>query len=728
MRSVIIGGSFLFLAVVLAGCGGGSSSGGGGGIPADPNKVTSVTVSPTSVSLNAGDVLQVFAAAANSTGGFVSNATFTFSSSNIGLITVSPSGLVCGGVWDSQFVTCNGKDGLGNPLAGSATITASSQGVTSSAIPVAVHPSITSITVAGACTVGPGEPANSPCCTSATAAQQFTAKAFHGVTDITSLVGPFSWASTNTPVGTVDNNGLVKAITPGLTGIFATNTTVSSPSVKFRTCMPLEIRLHVPGDTPPTLTTSVTLALAGTQVVEADTTDEKGFVQNSGPLLTVSNNPAVSTITATTVTGQSFGGAGFVSSCTPPTCGGGVNNPVYSNLFRVTVPGTSPATTVYATTSVPPPSGTSPSIIPIDTSATTLVAGTAITLPGVPNSFVADAAGDVAYLGTTAGLVKLDMSANSAIVVAINIIGKVLAVSNNGNEVILSDADPAIQPDPTKQRLFVFDLASSTFQFFIVPGAVAAAFDTDNFRAYAVANNGNVYVVSPNVPPQLSLVTLTIGGSSTSATPLASGPYVYIANSAGIDVLATCNNVQQASPPITSTPQLIGGTKNADIIVAANATGVDIETATVTSILSAHPAPFTLNSTSCAPPVSYSNQFVDFGVGAFTARQILVSSSGVANGQTTSHVVVIPAGINQLFVAIPGSPGGGSIPLHVGATEAFSGGMTPDGNKVWVGVGGTNDVHLINLTNSTDTNQVAMPFKDASNNPAPPNLVVVKPK
>lgn len=726
MRSVIIGGSFLFLAVVLAGCGGGSGT--SGGIPTDPNKVTSVTLSPASVSLNAGDVLQVSAAAANSAGGFVSNAGITFSSSNIGLITVSPTGLVCGGVWDSQFVTCNGKDGLGNPLAGMATITASAQGVTSSAVPVAVHPSITSITVAGACTVGPSEPPNNPCCTSATATQQFTAKAFHGVTDITSLVGPFSWGSTNTPVGTVDSNGLVKAITPGITGVFATNTTVSSPTVNFRTCMPLEIRLHVPGDTPPTLTTSVVLALAGTQMIEADTTDEKGFVQNSGPLLTVTNNQAVSTISSTTITAQSFGGAGFVSSCTPPTCGGGVNNPVYSNLFQVTVPGTSPATTVYATTSVPPPSGTNPSIIPIDTSAATPTAGTAITLPGVPNSFVADATGDIAYLGTTAGLVKLDMSANTATQVAINILGKVLAVSNNGNEVIISNVN--IQPDPTKQHLFVFDSASGTFQDFIVPGAVAAVFDTDNFRAYAVANNGNVYVVSPNIPPQLSLVTFNIGAASTSATQLASGPYVYVANpgAGGLVPLATCNNVQQPTILTTSAPQLVGGTKNANIIVAANQTGVDIETATVTSILSAHPAPFTLNSTSCAPPVTYSNQFVDFGVGAFTARQIMVSSSGIANAQTTTHVVVIPAAINQLFVAIPGSPGGGSIPLHAGATEAFTGGMTPDGNKVWVGVGGTNDVHLINLTNSTDALQVAMPFKDASNNPAPPNLVIVKPK
>ncbi len=131
--------------------------------------------------------------------------------------------------------------------------------------------------------------------------------------------------------------------------------------------MPIEIRLHLPGDTPGNLTTSSTLTLSQTLTVEADYTDEKGFVQNSAPVTIVSNNPAVAAISGNTVTGSSFGGAGLVAACIPPTCGGGVNNPIYSNLFQITVPGTSPATTVYATSSSPPPSGTNPSIIPIDT-------------------------------------------------------------------------------------------------------------------------------------------------------------------------------------------------------------------------------------------------------------------------------------------------------------------------------------------------------------------------
>jgi Big-like domain-containing protein len=724
MRSVIIGGSFLLLAVVLAGCGS-STKTGGGVTTTDPNKVIAVTVSPTSISLNAGDVLQVAAAATNSSNGVV-NTTITYSSSNIGLITVSPTGLVCGGVWDSAFVVCNGKDGLGNPLAGKTTITASAQGVISVATPVAVHPSITSIVVAQSPVCAPGP--TSPCCASNAQTEQFVATAFHNATDITALVGPFTWSSTNVPVGTVDNNGLVTAASPGLSGIFATNTTVSSPAVTFKACMPIEIRLHVPGDTPGNLTTSATLTQNQTLIVEADITDEKGFVQNSAPVSIKTNNPAVATFAGTTVTAASFGGAGIVASCTPATCGGGINNPVYSNLFRITVPGTSPATTVFATTSFAPASGTSPSIIPIDTSVVPPVAGTAINLPGAPNSFVADAAGDRAYLGTTAGLVSLDMAGNATTLVATNILGKVLAVSSTGGSVIVSDVN--LQPDPTQQHIYIFDQASGTFQFFIVPGAVAAAFDTDGFRAYVLASNGNIYVVSPNIPPQLSLVTENFGGAATSAISLASDPYVYIANSTGLLVLATCNNALQASPATTSTPLLVQGTANADIIVAANATGVDIETVTVNSILSAHPAPFTLNSTTCAPPVTYSNQFVNFGLGAFTPLQLLVSSSGVANAQVTTHVVVLAAGIPKLLVAIPGNPTGGAIPLvGAGITQAFSGGMTPDGNIVWVGADGTNTVHEINLTNSTDVQQVVMPFKKSDGvTPAPPDLVIVKPK
>ncbi len=725
MRSVIICGFTLLLAMVLAGCGGGSSS----STPTNPNQVTAVIVSPNSVSLNAGDVLQITAIASNSAGSPVS-ATFSYSSSNVGLVTVSPTGLVCGGVWDSAFVVCNGTS-AGGPLTGSATITATGGGVVSSPVSVSIHPKITSIVV---------DPV--PGCTSTTQSQPFAAHACsslvtpHDVSgpcspnakDITTAIGPFTWSSSNTPVGTVDSVGVVTAHNPGLTGIIASSTGVSSPATFFRTCMPIEIRLHLPGDAPGTLTTSSTLTLSQSITVEADFTDEKGFVQNSAPVTILSDNPAVASVGGTSVTGSSLGGAGLVAACIPPTCGGGV--------FQITVPGTSPATTVYATSSFAPPSGTSPSIIPIDTSKTPPAAGTAITLPAtaVPNSFVVDAAGDKAYLGTATGLLSLDTNANTITLIDPNILGKVLAVSNKGEFVIVSNAakDPqgnVIEPNPAKQRVFVFNSSTSTFQIFIVQGAVAASFDSDTFKAYIVANNGNVYVFSP----QLSLVTTNIGGTSTSTTGLASDPYVFVANSAGIEVIATCNNVQQPTannpPTQTTNISLVGSFANSDMIAAMDSTGVDIITAHVTSILSTNPPlPFVLSSGNCQPPVTYTNQFVDFGLGPLTANQLLVSSAGADNGATTAHVVVLPTGVNKVLVARPGAANGGAITLAGAAVEAISGGLTPDGNKLWVGVRGTNTVDLIDLTSSTDVNQVSTTFKKSDGTAAPPDLVIVKPK
>jgi hypothetical protein len=54
--------------------------------------------------------------------------------------------------------------------------------------------------------------------------------------------------------------------------------------------------------------------------------------------------------------------------------------------------------------------------------------------------------------------------------------------------------------------------------------------------------------------------------------------------------------------------------------------------------------------------------------------------------------------------------------------------MTPDGVSLWIGVAGTNSVDRINLANNIDDIQVPMSFKKSDGTPAPPNLVVIKPK
>jgi hypothetical protein len=335
---------------------------------------------------------------------------------------------------------------------------------------------------------------------------------------------------------------------------------------------------------------------------------------------------------------------------------------------------------------------------------------------------VFDHAGVRAFIGTSAGLAILDTASSTASLVTPVPIGKVLAVSNDGTRVLISNSanDPStgtpIDPFPSEQRLWVFDQSSSTITTFIVPGSFAAAFNADGFRAYAVGSNGNLAIFSP----LLSLLTTTIGGSSTDITSLASGPFVYVANSAGLQVIATCNNTLQGITPPTnsSTNQLLGSPKNSNSIIATDTSGLDVITATT----SAPAAPFTITPANCQENVSYSNSFIDFGLGTFTARQLLVASNG-------QHIAVFPVGINKVLSAVP-IPGGavGAITLPAGATEALSGGMTPDGTTVWAGIGGTNSVDRINLLTGADDIQLPMTFKKSDGSAAPPNLVAIKPK
>ncbi|HLW51512.1 MAG TPA: hypothetical protein VKW06_01615 [Candidatus Angelobacter sp.] len=721
------------LASVLAGCGG------SGPKTTETGTVAQVTLTPSSISVVSGEVLQLSFSAVNSTGSAVSpTPTFTFHSSDTSVATVSPSGLVCGGIWDSFFVVCNASDSHGNPIVGTALITASAGGVSSAPSQATVHQSVTSITISQ--TSGNVLPA----CNSIPQTSQLQAKVFHNATDITTQVGPVNWSSSAASVASIDANGVATARAPGLTSVVASVGTVSSPFFSLKTCMPIQITLHINGDAAGQPTESATMNVTDTRTIEADMVDEQGITTNSAPVSILSNNTEVAALTGTTLTAESPGGAGLIAACIPPSCGAGLNTIVYSNVFSVLVNSSSPVTTIYATSSFTPPSGTTPTIVPIDTSKTPIVAGTALNLPGTPNSLVFNAAGSKGYMGTSAGIAVLDTAANT--VTAVDpFIGKVLAVSPDGNTVILSNAanDPStvtpIETDLPSQRLVILSAANNTVQSFVLPGAIAASFTGDSSRAYVVVNdgnpadNGNVYVFSNFETLHTVALTLSPGAVGNSVATVAGSAYALFATNSGLQVMATCNNAQQpiANNPSTNSQalQLVSAILNSNIVVAVDATGVDIETATINSILSTNPPlPFTLTPADCAPPVSFSNQFVDFGLGPFTARQLLTPTNGVG-GNNGSHVVVLPAGMNSLLVSVPGG-GGETIPLAGSGTEPVSGGMTLDGNTVWVGVAGSNDVHQIALTSDpskADILQIPMSFKKSDGSAAPPNIVVVKP-
>jgi hypothetical protein len=692
---------------LVAGCGGSSTN--------NALKVAQVNLSPAVISLVSGQVANLSVAAVNSSNLPVAT-TFTFNSSDTRFATVSPGGLVCGGVWDSTFVVCNGNDALGNPITGTATITASAQSVTSGPVSVAVHPSITSVTV----DAGPTG------CLSTNQTHQFKAHAFHNGLEITSQVGDFIWSSSNASVVTVDANGIATAKVGGRAGVIAAVGSTTSPLTSFSTCMPVDIVLHVLGDTGNNFTFAATMNATDTKSLQVDVIDENGVVTQIAPLPIVSNNPVVATAGGLTLTAVSPGGAGLQAACVPPICGSGINTPMYSNVFSVSVNGVSPnTTTVFAASAFSPPAGNTIPLIPIDASKNPPTAGTAIPLPGVPNSIVFTRDGTKAFIGTNAGLAGLDPVGKTAALVAPRAIGKVLAVSPDGTKVLVSNAanDPAtdapIESNSANQRLFLFDGAANTLTTFLSPGAVAATFDNDGFRAYIVTNNntGAFFVFSPSQ----TFLTTNFGdtSSSTSATTLTSGPFAYVANSAGLRAIATCNNAVQANVPTNSTNiQLVEAVGNQDHIIAVEPTGIDIETVKVASPVPAAVTP--LSPATCTPPVTYTNVFTDFASGAFTARQLLVASNG-------SHFAILPAGRNVVFDAFP-TGGSVAIPLPTGATEPLSGGMTPDGSTLWVGVAGTNSVDRVDLGSGVDNFHLPMTFVKTDGSPAPPNLVAIQPK
>ena len=654
-------GFILFLTFILTGCGGGSSS--------SNQTVTQVVLSPSNVSVNAGEVVQLGASAQNSAGNSVS-ATITYKSSNSNIASVSTAGEICGGTWDATFIVCNGLSG-GNFVSGTATITAIAGGVTSNAVTVSVHPKVTAVTVDGLPVF----------CASMTQTRPLTAHAFSNGVEITNQVGPFTWTSLDPVVATVDTNGVLTARNPGVTGIFAGIASVTSTPAPYRTCMPVRIRVHTSANAS---TTSATLSTTQTQALGIDFDDENGITILTGdPFSKISNNIPSATVNNLTITAVSPGGAGIVAVCIPPACGNGVNSPVYSNLFSVNVTGTSPSTTVYATSSFAPPSGTSATMIPIDTG--THAVGTAIGLPAVPNSLVFGSQGTRAWLGTTAGLATLDPAAAQVTLVAPDAVGKVLAVSSDGNRTIVSNAanDPGfgvpIEPDPTKQRIWVFDLSTRVLQTITRAGAVAASFDPDNFKAYIAANDGNVYVFSTF----FGLQNFVLGGSPVDVASLASMDFNFFANSGSLDVVTTCNNSVQSSALATA-HQKVAPMLNQDVMVAVSSTGLDIDTVTVT------PTPGTQF---CPPPSpAHSVAALNFGVGSFTARQLLVTSNG-------SRAVVLPAGTNKVLVtdALNTTPVPATITLPAGATEPLAGSLLLDGNSVWVSVAGTNTIDLIDL-------------------------------
>ncbi|MFL6436869.1 MAG: hypothetical protein ACJ71Q_04765 [Terriglobales bacterium] len=675
-------------AVVLASCGGHSSA-------TTDNTPATITTSPSSFSMAHGDVAQFSSVQVlNSSNTAVSpTPTVTYTSSDPSSVTVTSAGVVCAGVFDANNIVCKTTDANGGALPDkTVNITVAAGGV-STTVQVFVHPHVDNIKVLG--------PAVPPTCVSQNQTEQFTALAFNGVQDITSKVGPFTWSTGNSVVATVDQSGVVTSRQPGATTVVASVTnptgasTTGTPAVVIA-CPPKSISLHVAGSTD----TTFSVASGTSQTVAADVTDVLGQPITGASLNFSSFVPSAASVSsAGAVSTPGAGVTTLVASCSPPTCnpaagpninfnGTGAGLAVYSNPVIGTVTGTT-ATTIYVTGKDNPDGSANKTLIPIDSAANT--AGTAIALSGSPNSMVFDRAGARAYLGSDAGLLIFDPGTNTITASAAGITGTVLAVSNNGNKVVVSDT--------TAGKVFVFDSSANSAQAFDLPGVTAADFDSDNSKAYFTSGSA-VYEYSPGAgEKQLSFLA-----DGVIFTPQAS---VAFFGGNPILGLAICND--SALPGAAGAANVLTVTPDGSHMVGAGAAGWLDLTYSVA------------NGNGCPPTATNTVRNASLPAFVGTPTQVVAASdnsnafvTGYTGGSSATGVPFYHfADASTGAVALAGSGG----PL-------FSGGITQDAHSLYVGVGGTTaQVHRIDLTASggpADANQINVTFT--------PRIVVVRPK
>jgi hypothetical protein len=683
---------------------------------------TSIALVPTqNLSMEIGTYQSFSASALNSAKGVIAEPV-SYQSSNTAVVTVAANGLACAGSWNS----------LSNPqictpgTAGVAQVTATAQGVSSPSTTVYVHQHIDKLVVS--MFVLPNQPPPQNPCFSVGQTANYQAAAYSHGSDITSTVGIFNWQTQFSNVATLNSTDpallpgqvQVTARVPGLTSIYATIGNANSLPVYFTTCPVQSIALTVTAATSTSRTiTPTVLDILGTTI--------------TAPLTWFSSEPAsVSVSSSGGATASTAGGsATIIATCTPPNCNVGFypSVPIYpENVVTMPVPstGSTQTATVYvSSTSCGTVDGCFSTLVPITAPANTL--GTFLTLPATPNSLVFNRSGSKAYLGTnsgllgTVGLAVLDASSNSLSQLS-NLAGKVLAVSQDGTKVIVSDTAPQDGPN----QVFVLDASSNSATKFQITGATAADFSPDSLKAYIVAGS-TLYIYSKSD----ALKTIPLAAPANDVSFLSEGAFAYLAGGdpAGVAVRRTCDNGSADTVSVTGAPRFIqtlpgpalllpGDTASSFHLLAVDPPNIDIISAN---------APAGNPWAGCTPSVVNNNPPPrSFTLGQnFVPKQLIVSQDG-------STAYVITSNLSSILVFnIPGQTP--SAITLTGNAVPLSATLTPDGTLLYVGASdGT--VHVVSTVAGGDIQQISFPpglCQNSAGLPAGitclPDLIAVKP-
>jgi hypothetical protein len=485
-------------------------------------------------------------------------------------------------------------------------------------------------------------------------------------------------------------SGVLTATAPGSTTIYASVSGLNSIPQPALVCPVQSILIHDASSS----NTVFNLAPTNTQGLVADVLDTSGT--SITPILTWASVPAgVASVSATTsstttpppnaetVTANTGGTTIITATCATPNCNRNVGPQYGQNIVTVNVSGGT-TTTVYAA------STNSLTLVPIQTSNNT--AGTAISLPYLPNSIVSNSAGTKIYLGSGSGIMTVD-AVSAAVSVSTTAIGTILAISADGSYLLVSDSATG--------NTYYYSTSASASVLVHAVTATSAAFTPDGQSVSFLAGQQLYYDTNT---PSSTFTNLPYVPNAIDVS--AQGGMTYVSSSAlgAIDVRTTCNQADWQTLAATN-PTLVAHLPNATGAVVANSPNVDVVT-TGTIAAGCPPAPQnTLNS-------------YNLGFGSFTPSQIFVS-------QDSSRVWII-SNLSSLIGLNLSSLTPFSTSLANGA-QPLSGGVMVDGSMVYVG-GSDNNVHAINVSSNADSAQIAPGLKDGTGNAVAPNLVMVLPK
>jgi hypothetical protein len=724
-------GFLLTLAITFVaaftGCLGTSSSNPGNG------GVQSVTLSPGSIiSLETGGT-QVFSATAkDALGRTIVGIDIQFIVGvPAGVTTAAPlsiagNGSACAGTWDPTATQCTpGSSGI-------ATVTAVASGHSSAATTVYVHQHVASIQIKNAESQDPQYDCFSQ---GQTWLYQAIAYNSNGV-DISDTVGPISWLSSNSSVVTaiptvppnqknVLNQVRTTAKSPGITQLFASIFGASSAPFPYTTCLIKAIYLQI-GDQPQA-GSSITVNNGGSVPVTATAVDTLFGIApgdnaplSNPPLTWSTTNPEVAAFGSTTNTSGSnsaaaranLGGAVLTASCSPPSCNIGVlpGLPIYASdgtlpngtqgFGAISVDVTSnskvPTYTAWAaTTDCANAVGCTSALFSLaPTTSGSNAVGAIVTLPWTPNSMMFNhASSPRLYIGSDVGLMYVDVTAtNPAVTLVSNsttpcnvaLCGKVLAVSNDGRLVVVSDRFST----PNQVYIFNGGGASSPVDL-VIPGdtATAAAFSPDQLKLFILTSTGKMYVHSTVD----ALTSVPVGTSVTDVKFSADGSFAYVAGapSGSVSAYSTCSLPDNPSVDIgnvvaSSTPLQLFPLPNVQAdsqgltqtILALEPPNVEFLTAQFTQVPIQYHHPLQLT---CNPPTIQSftkGAIFDLGQGDF----IPVYTQLVADG---SELIVVARNIPAVLLFNVSSGQTSSVPL-VGNTDPLSASASTDGSQVYI--------------------------------------------